>query len=260
MSGGKVGGIDRSMYRELSRAGTADGVVPVFEVAARLSRKPSFGSKTWSTDDVPRENSTEHEARQSTGSAIHRPVITAQPSHNMFSAPQPGAKPISIARLPTRANTGGGITPMALPTSTALAKMARAAAAESQSPLASSAVAPVPTPVPVHTPSPAPVPASSVPASSVPAPVPTLVPASSVPAAGGRQLTRRTTILDIERPSSSQYIVLRLYDGKRCVSDIMSTYLGLKSTTLADVTVAEFDRLHRQAREEIKARKAEEGK
>lgn len=250
---GKIGGIDRAAYRALSRAGTTEGVAPVFEVAARLSRQPSFGSKSYSTDDVPSGTAAATSSVTTSGSAIARPLLT-QPTHNMFSAPQPGAKPISVVRAPTRANTGGGIRPTAPPSSTMLAKMARAAAsADSHEPVASSASVATNASTTTGT-------LASAATAQLRTLVPDAAPASALHAPGGSlsssvaslpRLTRQSTILDVQRPNSTQYIMIRLYDGERCISDVVVSHLGIKSKTLADVPCAEFDKLHARAIAEL---------
>ena len=254
---GKIGSIDRAAYRALSRAGTTEGVAPVFEVAARLSRQPSFGSKSYSTDDVPSGTAAAAgpSVAATSGSTIARPLLT-QPTHNMFSAPQPGAKPISVVRTPTRANTGGGIRPTAPPSSTMLAKMARAAAsADLHEPAARAASVATSTSTSTGT-----IVSTSVAAAQLRTLVPDATPASAMQAPGGSlsssvaslpRLTRQSTILDVQRPNSTQYIMIRMYDGERCISDVVVSHLGIKSKILADVPCAEFDKLHARAIAEL---------
>ncbi len=139
MSGieGRIGSLDRKSYKEITGRGSSIDCAPVFEVASRLQRNPSFGSKHYSTDDVPSATAAVAAGASNAGSAVNaasanatqpatqRPLL-AQPSHNMFTAPQPGAKPISIiARNPTmRSSTAGAVTPN-IPSSSFLAKLTR---------------------------------------------------------------------------------------------------------------------------------------
>lgn len=213
-TGSRVGGMNREMYNELIRGPSRSGATVFDSVAAKLTRKPSFNSQSYSTDDVP-STSAPVEIKPPAAAAAK---LVVQPSHNMFTAPQPGSKPISM-RAQSRLSSG----------------YTRAATID--------------TPAPTR-------PTGTL-AERLSAMQPAAQPAAqaqpAAAAAATPKLMRQPTITDIAPQPHSLCHEIQFYDGNRLISDDIVTLLGITKKRIPDVTVAQFDKLHAEAMEYMKS-------
>lgn len=235
----KVGGMPKDLYREMTRTSSIGDAPPVFDVAARsMQRKPSFNSKSYTTDDAPVSKAD-----------AAKTIVIPTTAHNMFSAPQPGSKPLTLsgksgyfgtAKLAPSATRINAVNNQQkkLMTANTIDTPYTAATAAAITPVATTTPSAATQTSPSVTPSPT---AENNVCAGTDTPVPEL-------SSGARpRLNRQQTLNTISNAAGRKFVTITLYDGQRCVlSDVMKQ-MGIRVGVLPSVYVEYFDELHMEA-------------